>query len=407
MQNRGKEIGFIMVTTILLMFFVTYNYYQQVYLAGPDGQLYLSIADNFLANGHFTQTTRPYMNGHVATPGLPIILTILKLIVNSSLFVAFVQYILFGLSNVFLYLTCINIFQKRLVGVSAVVIYLVTMMDSQGIYISPSCIQTEHWALFVLMACMYIVSKLYNEGVLCTNCIRYFKYIYLLIFVGFLIRPIIFMCYAPLFLYFIYLAVHKKIKRKDLLFFLAIPILFFSINVAVNYRETGEFVLLENYSAIPLYQANNPNTKTSGYASDLTYEFVEEGDIFYEIYNNPNLNCTQQNKMLRDLTNEYIRSNLMQVIKTSLQRFRVMFLEAWGRSFEVMIAAMIILSLRYRKKWIFYVGGVGTMLFLALPTSCGLNIWRYSIVAIPFYTFYKAALIGEIYNLTVWISKKL
>lgn len=94
--------------TVIFLFTVgwamvsNYMKYQAFYIVEPDGTLYLSIADNFIKNGHFIQTARPYEVNFIVPPGLPLILTVLKgLTYNIYCIIAF-QYVLFGATAVLL-----------------------------------------------------------------------------------------------------------------------------------------------------------------------------------------------------------------------------------------------------------------------------------------------------------------
>lgn len=66
-----------------------------LYTATPDGDLYLSVADNFWKTGHFIQTARPYEKDMIVPFGFPAILTVLKVIFRDNLGIVFVQYFIF------------------------------------------------------------------------------------------------------------------------------------------------------------------------------------------------------------------------------------------------------------------------------------------------------------------------
>lgn len=63
-ETKGREEPFgtlaIFFLAIILMLFNNYARVKNFYVEMPDGTLYLSIAQNFIQNGHFIQTARPY-----------------------------------------------------------------------------------------------------------------------------------------------------------------------------------------------------------------------------------------------------------------------------------------------------------------------------------------------------------
>jgi len=73
-----EVIVWIFTFSAVVLFWVKCNLteYGSLYIETPDGNLYLSIANNFIENGHFVQTSRPYELNFVVPPGLPAILTV-------------------------------------------------------------------------------------------------------------------------------------------------------------------------------------------------------------------------------------------------------------------------------------------------------------------------------------------
>lgn len=66
-----------------------------LYVATPDGDLYLSVADNFWETGHFIQSARPYEKDMVVPFGLTAILSVLRIVFRENLGIMIVQYLIF------------------------------------------------------------------------------------------------------------------------------------------------------------------------------------------------------------------------------------------------------------------------------------------------------------------------
>lgn len=58
---KNKFFSLLLVFTFSIIYLMLYIYKMKntLYISSSDGKLYLSIADNFLKNGHFIQTARP------------------------------------------------------------------------------------------------------------------------------------------------------------------------------------------------------------------------------------------------------------------------------------------------------------------------------------------------------------
>lgn len=98
--RRGARRVLIFSVSLVLLIWKLVQLNLLSYQPSPDGSLYLSIADNFISNGKFVQTSRDYYPNMIVPPGYPAILVVLKLLLNSVDFLVFVQILVFGLSNV-------------------------------------------------------------------------------------------------------------------------------------------------------------------------------------------------------------------------------------------------------------------------------------------------------------------
>ena len=149
----------IMIFIFVLLFIPIYNLinYNELYTLSGDGDLYISIAENFLQTSHFIQDIRPREINMVVPPGLPSILTILYFIGHTTSFVIFVQYLLFALFSVVLYKAINNFYPNKIISILGVIIYCFSdaILTSTG---SPRYIMTEVYTQFIFIAVLHVMS---------------------------------------------------------------------------------------------------------------------------------------------------------------------------------------------------------------------------------------------------------
>ena len=385
----------IMIFVFVLLFIPIYNLinYNELYTLSGDGDLYISIAENFLQTSHFIQDIRPREINMVVPPGLPSILTILYFIGHTTSFVIFVQYLLFALFSVVLYKAINNFYPNKIISILGVIIYCFSdaILTSTG---SPRYIMTEVYTQFIFIAVLHVMSiKKYDFEVKT-------KLLMPILLIGSLIRTVLFTLFFIDIVIYIVLLIKNKHSFKFLLKFSIVVIAILSINTMVNYRETGEFIPIQNYGAIPIYQANNANTSTKAYSSSISEQFSD--DYFFEVYNNKELTTSEKSRLLSEETKKYVMSNLSTVIKNALIKFKNMFITPYYLDFYVWVIGSIILFVVTRRKELIYL--FFTNLIIMILTSFGLNIFRYSIFATIAYTFVK---VGLIYYLFKCIMNKV
>ena len=385
----------IMIFIFVLLFIPIYNLinYNELYTLSGDGDLYISIAENFLQTSHFIQDIRPREINMVVPPGLPSILTILYFIGHTTSFVIFVQYLLFALFSVVLYKAINNFYPNKIISILGVIIYCFSdaILTSTG---SPRYIMTEVYTQFIFIAVLHVMSiKKYDFEVKT-------KLLMPILLIGSLIRTVLFTLFFIDIVIYIVLLIKNKHSFKFLLKFSIVVIAILSINTMVNYRETGEFIPIQNYGAIPIYQANNANTSTKAYSSSISEQFSD--DYFFEVYNNKELTTSEKSRLLSEETKKYVMSNLSKVIKNALIKFKNMFITPYYLDFYVWVIGSIILFVVTRRKELIYL--FFTNLIIMILTSFGLNIFRYSIFATIAYTFVK---VGLIYYLFKCIMNKV
>ena len=385
----------IMIFIFVLLFIPIYNLinYNELYTLSGDGDLYISIAENFLQTSHFIQDIRPREINMVVPPGLPSILTILYFIGHTTSFVIFVQYLLFALFSVVLYKAINNFYPNKIISILGVIIYCFSdaILTSTG---SPRYIMTEVYTQFIFIAVLHVMSiKKYDFEVKT-------KLLMPILLIGSLIRTVLFTLFFIDIVIYIVLLIKNKHSFKFLLKFSIVVIAILSINTMVNFRETGEFIPIQNYGAIPIYQANNANTSTKAYSSSISEQFSD--DYFFEVYNNKELTTSEKSRLLSEETKKYVMSNLSTVIKNALIKFKNMFITPYYLDFYVWVIGSSILFVVTRRKELIYL--FFTNLIIMILTSFGLNIFRYSIFATIAYTFVK---VGLIYYLFKCIMNKV
>ncbi len=386
-KSKNLQIAIVFVISIAFIVIHHINVTGKLYSESPDGNLYISIADNFIKSGHFIQTARPAEINMVVPLGLPIILTIGKLLFGNINGILILQYVLFGLLNVFLYLTCMNFTKSKMLSGLAVGIYCTS---NAVLYkaASPSYILTETYYLFSISLLMYILSikeKSFDDKI---------KQCLLIVSVVFFIRTIFSIWLIPLLIICTIRVIQKKIEVQYLFKLIAMIAVVFIINIGINYRETGEFIPLQNYGGDSFYQANNPHTSTASYSSHIAHDFV--ADDFFEIIES-NIPRGEKSKILSGRAKEWIINNPMQFIKNTIIKFYSLFVKAYGLDFFIMTFMTVIMILKNKR----YEFAIYFIMFglMAGITSMGLNIERYSYFAVLFYIVYKITFIKEICNL--------
>ncbi len=230
---------------------------------GPDAQLYLSIADNYLQTGHFIQTARD-VEDFVVPFGVPVLLTVFRALAFGPAAIVCAQYAAFGVSCFLLYKTERNLFG---LGGLAPALYTLALLRA---HLPLSDLSVEHYYLPLLCVILWLFS--------CRDMPREKCLIFLHLagFWAFVSRPVLAPVYAAIWVYTIVLLVRRQCRVRSAAAFLLVPCLLLGVNTAMNRRETGELILLENYSGASVYLANNPQTKVSYYASSRISQFADE-----------------------------------------------------------------------------------------------------------------------------------
>lgn len=354
-----------------------------LYVATPDGDLYLSVADNFWETGHFIQSARPYEKDMVVPFGLTAILSVLRIVFRENLGIMIVQYLIFTATGFLIGRVITQLFeesikQKKLaawggkIGVAGSFLYWLNKDILR--YANPANIMTEVWTSFFIALFLYLL--------FCRNSIPARMAVAFVIFV---IRP----AFYPFLIYSLAEICTALAKRKlsgrekqQILRIVITSVILLTVNIFNNYRETGEFVFLENYAGIAIYEANNPSAKTDVYHSGRTKEFVSEEDTqFWNTFNDTTLSCGQKNAIYKSIAGEYMRTHTMQVLQNAWERITDLFWDRWGAWAKISMAAFILAGIM--KHRIFWIGLV--FLLISVTTGFGLNIARYSVFIFLYY----------------------
>ena len=382
-KNEWKRAAiWIALLTIpaLLMILIEYRHMGSFGHQTPDARVYISIADNFVRTGHFIQTERN-VSGLVVPPGLPVILTLFRLLHFSDWMIISVQILMFGVCNIMLYETECTINGS---GIWAPIIYTLAYMRC---WIGLGLFLVEHYYLFLLCLAIWIMYNREYEGK---------RKLWLLNPIGLamvLIRPLLSPVYLTILIYTLWWGL-KTENIKMVLFSLLLPLFVFTLNVAVNYRETGEVILLENYSASDMYTASRLGSPIH---IEEAQHFPDE--VYMSIVNNESLTASERNEIFKKLTKENLRDHFWTYLKNGILRGHELFLKAYAWSTLYTLAGGILLACKEReeKKWRATVMLLLTLL-IAVLSSFGVSECRYSIVIWPMAAIHGAFITHKIWD---------
>ncbi len=381
-KNEWKRAAiWIVLLTIpaLLMIRTEYRHMGSFGHQTPDARVYISIADNFVSTGHFIQTERN-VSGLVVPPGLPAILTVFRLLHFSDWMIISVQILMFGACNIMLYETECKI---NGYGIWAPIIYTMAYMRC---WICLGLFLVEHYYLFLLCLAIWVMYREYNEN----------RKLWLLNMIGLamvLIRPLLSTVYITILGYTLWRGT-KKENKTLVIFSLLLPLFVFTLNVAVNYRETGEIILLENYSASDMYTASRLGSPIH---IEEAQHFPDE--VYLSIVNNESLTASEKNEIFKELTKENLRDHFWTYLKNGILRGHELFFKAYAWSTIYTLAGGIMLAReeRKQKKWRATVMLLLTML-IAVLSSFGVSECRYSIVIWPMASIHGAYITHKIWD---------
>lgn len=337
----------------------------------PDAQLYLSVADHAISTGHFIQTARP-IAGFVVPPGVPFVLLLLRLARFSLPMICMVHCLMMGSGCLLLYRT-----GRRLLGpwgILAPVVYTLAYLRCR-LYLGN--IYVEHWYLFLLCVIVWLLYREMDEG----------KRLGLLNLAGLaalLFRPAMLPVYLAVLLYTLFFCLKNK-KLPLAVFALLLPGILLGLNCWVNYRETGEVILLQNYSGTDVYRAFSPDAPVTRRQSE---DYSDP--VYFDVYNDPGLTMSEKSRTLKDLAKGYVRQDPLRYAGKVAARGFEIYLKCYYFTTLAALAGGIWLSKTRRggRSWL----PLAVNLILALASCLGIPELRYSMPIWPLASLHLAAL---------------
>ena len=374
-RNKRILISRLAVLVVPAAVLLLYEYFRMGKIGNltADGRLYLSVADNFLANGHFIQYVR-WFPGFVVPPGLPLILLLLRVLRFTEPMIIWFQAILFGGSCLLLAESERELFGRT--GLSPLV-YLLGYMRCRLLL---GNIMVEHYYLFLMCLILWLV--------LCTGTRRKLLWLNLTGLFLLLTRPAL----TPVYLAILGVTLISSWERRKpvgAVAALLLPTLILGLNLAVNYRETGELILLESYSGTDLYITACADAPVT----------IEEGENYLDetkdaIYYDENMTMAEKSSQLGNMARTYVREHPGEYLWKTVRRFIVLFLRSY-RYFTllpVIGAVMMIIQEERQEKGFLQIGLFAVNILLAMLTSFGIPEIRYTAVIWPLAALHFAAL---------------
>ena len=372
-KKRAGVYCLITVIPLILLLLMEYIQMGEIGVQTPDAMVYLSIAENFVTTGHFMQTYRYIVTGMVVPPGVPLILTLFRILHLPLEAVIVLQIMMFCLSNILLYETEITITGR---GGWAPTIYTMAYLRC---WLRLGVVLVEHYFLFLMCLCIWLVFKEMNsqKKMILMNALGFYML---------LCRPVTGVIYAVILTVSLIVCIQTK-ERKLPICFVLIPILILGINLAVNYRETGEIVFLENYSASDLYTASKPDSPVT---IEAAANFMAD-DVYTGINWDESIPMQEKNRMFLALVRENIKKEPLLNIKHAAQRFYELFLKAYAfAALYTLMGALLMIHKDSGSRRKMEILALGLNLILAGLSSFAIPECRYSVVIWPLASIHGA-----------------
>lgn len=340
-------------------------------LLSPDAELYLSVADNTLATGHFIQTARPAELGLVVPFGVPAILTLFRALGLSVTAIQIVHCLLFGMSCLLLRGTERDMFPRRRWALSP---WIYTVAIAIG-NICPGSIYVEHYFL----ACLCVLLRLLSVREM--EAERRLGWMNLFSFAAFAVRPVLAPIWIGVLAFTLYAAATRRVGLRLVLWAAIVPAAVLGVNTFVNFRETGQLILMESYSGRDMYIALNPKA-TSGMmpvVRRIKYT-VEE---IYEQTITSGLPVWEQSRILRGSAMEFVRTQPLRALGLVAARYVRMFLVFLLGLPVFAIAGAWVAVRRDASLRTQILIQTGSSLLLSLITAWGNFVGRYTVVIFP------------------------
>ena len=417
-----------------------------LYLQSDDGDLYLSIARNLLENAHFIQTARP-IEAFVVPPGLPAVTTLLLFLTGGlseflvgarfcshligqaqadMLILLGFQYLVYGGASALMALSALRLAKNGIASVtfeagdsegfaehrSPVVstrafdwgLSALTGLAVPAFYVwcsiqirhpNPGFVLTENYVVFLIALLLWLLVR--GTDLRAITAVS---------FVLLLFRP----ACAPLFAAALVALVastakdvwkrearedvRRPVRLYNLFILLGVFACVLGFNVGVNYIETGELILLEDYAKLDVYLANNEQAQPDWYHSGKVSEFASER--YREIADDASLTRYEQNAMAGEALRDYVGSNLQTVLRNAAVRYKRLFCDTWGLVFYAFCACLAPLMLLKGLKRSQKICLLFASIVLSAAPAFGLLVARYSAPMLPLFIAVIVAGAGQI-----------
>lgn len=371
--------GLLLVVPAILMLLMEKQVMGEIGHQTPDARVYLSIADNFVNSCHFIQTDRG-IEGMVVPPGTPMMLTFFRLLRFSNRMIMYVQILMFGICNILLYET-----ERRInnIGIWAPIIY--TMANLRCWIILGDAI-VEHYYLILLCLGMWVMYMKMNTQ-------RKLIFMNIIGLAMLLVRPILAIVYFCILGYSLFWSIKERKPGLGFIMLCA-PILVLGLNTAVNFRETGELVVLENYSGSDMYVASRPDApimieEAEGYMDETYLRIVHDDSRTMQ----------QRNQLFKELAKENLRDHFGLYLLNGVRRGHEIFMKAYAWATLFTLAGGILLARKEKKEGNMRATAILFLtLLLASISSFGVSEVRYSIVIWPMASIHGAYMTHLILN---------
>ena len=364
--NARRYLAWLILLTIpaILMLQMEYRAVGEIGHLSPDARVYLSVADNFIKHGHFIQKVRN-VKGMVVPPGVPFVLTIFRLLHFSNAMLIGVHVLMFGIANILLFETERHLFGR---GIWAPVLYTLANLRCRIVL---GNILVEHYFLFLLCLGVWLVYREMRQE----NKTLWLNLIGLALM---MIRPVLSVVYLPILAYTVFWSVKNR-KTMIGIGAVLLPVVILSLNVAVNYRETGNYVLFENYSGSDMYIATSVNAPI--HIEDAN-SYMD--DTLHEIIHDDSATMQDRNRLLKEHARENLRDHFGRYLLNGLLRGHELFLKAYAWTTLYTLAGGIMLAREeYRHRKMRSAVVLALILVLVVVSSFGVPDLRYSIVIWP------------------------
>ena len=356
---------------------------------GPDAELYLSVADNFLSTGHFIQTARE-VRGMVVPFGLPLILTILRLAGLSAAGIVRTQYLVFGLSCLFLYLTEKAYF--RWGGPAPVLLTAAARL----LRIDLTNIMVEHWYCLFLCLVLWIVSDMVVKG---RKTPARYSLLCAAGFMAFAVRPVLGPLYAAVLAYAAASSRKDARRRRAVLCTVLISGLLLGASVLSSYRETGHWIGMENYAGETICLANNPEAEEKAENQSMGYRT----EAMNAVRNDASLDQTEKDRAFRAMAKEYILSDLGHVLSVTLEKMMSMFITGWRYIPALAMLCGICMAVFRPGERALHITALLLCAVLAFFTAMGLYIRRYTYFIWPVAAVHLS---GGLHSAVFWLRRR-